>query len=661
MNIEQRTYILRSPDTGFAGGLASRLSVRETETDITLTVPPEFFISAHPLALDGLTAASRAAAAQPERAKAILSAVYEKWGPGDALEKALEPKVRGLALSSDSLSHAVDFAMDTGGRKFGLKAIVGAFVKRQRQEEVKHTLARVTERVDKADPYFAMADAVVRPVAIDEDEALSAFVYADGRDQLTPDTLPREQAVMIVAVLQQMVIEQTQSSSVGWFIDRITQRIGKLIRKEGEARIFTRPRATVSIHKQSVRDSGGSSVDITTSSDSEILFGVMGLYRAALAYVVTEGRSSYPQLSHWQHLTIGRASRGAEAVPLVKGPGFAGELKNVVAQHEADARLASGLIRQTLGPVVAHIIEERSQFPDDTAFPLNPRSILLRDASGRALSLDRAVEHVLANRRARVSAGRLSDLEYAQHQTAVAVGEKIGASLALCAGLFGKVSVEQMVEMFPLLPSGLAEFRDEHALALSQAAVQKGAILGHVERVTSGKVDIDLDAGSETYLKGLVQALGGEFTISFTQIGEMRQAKIPGDELYRILQDAKAPFDLRKRVASFLLRKFVGYPPDFSKTPDILGKISMERRGELQEFRGRLPNEPFTDIVSDPSFSPAEAKKMVRVRIKSIHPDVQRDNLVAGEATLLFNDLMEFLDELERERGEGLAATLTDI
>ena len=526
---------------------------------------------------------------------------------------------------------------------------------------MKDTLARVTARVSEADPYFTMADAVVRPVALDEDGVLSTFLYADGTDKLTPTELPVHEANRLDEAILAMIIQDTEISSTMWSIDGIVRRIGKVIGRTEEARIFTRPRATVSIAKWAIRDSGGSMVHIDTSSDSEILFDVMSLYRAALAYVATEGRSSYPNLSHWQHMKVGRALRGSEKVSLVKEQAFDAELQNVVAQHKSDAHVASALIRQTLGPVVGRIIEERAQFPEDTSFPLTPRAILLRDATGRPVSLDKAVKQVAEIHRTRLTRKFSSELERAQHEAVVSLGDKIATSLALCAGLFGKVSVEQMAGMYPLLASGLSKFRSEHALSLSQAASQTDAILGQVERVMSGNVDIHLDAESTEYLRELSQALEGSFTISFSQVGDTKQAKINGDELYRILQDAKAPFDLRRRVASFLLRKFVGYPPDLDRTPDILGKISSERKEEFQDFRGRLPTEPFTDIVSDPSFSPTEAKRMVRVRLKSVHPDVQRGSTVAGEATLLFNDLMAYLNELERERGEGLAATLKDI
>lgn len=235
--------------------------------------------------------------------------------------------------------------------------------------------------------------------------------------------------------------------------------------------------------------------------------------------------------------------------------------------------------------------------------------------------------------------------------------------LGNCQKLFGDIKPEEMAAMFPLLGDGLLVADNQTtALALSQASQSSSAIANNIDNAFKAKVEFPLPKGADSLLQDLAKTLGKEIGVEYTSMGTEKKVQIPGTELYRFLQDKKTPDGLKRKIASFILRKFVGYPPDLNKTPDILGQLDAGRRQELIDFRTKIPaDDPYFDITSDTNFKPEEAKKIIRLRLKLVHPDVNEDSETKRQATFLYNETIAYMDGLEKEKRQGIWATMKDI
>ncbi len=625
-------------------------AVIDNQKELRIKLAPPFFISSHPEALDAMAVAARRGPIDPDYASAILNSIYHELGPSDAFMKDFdkfgEAAIR--MLPGQLLRYFREEKtplLDQPG--LSLKAL------QFRKEEIGRVTERFRDIITRVDPFFAMARAAVEPVKAYGDEIVS-----DISEKKEPDFPPERLTggQKLDRYLQEKILDTTRSQSYR-LVDSVKNIKGALA--QPTASFFTRPSLELSISKEQMQQTGSTFIRQETRADSEVLADVLYVYRTALAYIATGGSNSFPVLDHWRELSRGKKTEGG--YELVKTGGFAEAFKGVLAHHQADAEKASLLIRQALSPVLARIIEERAQFPGET-FPLHPQRIIWFDRNKRtSVDLVTAVREELERQRRATPSGELGQ---AQHQAKIKQGEVLLDVLEDCRRLFGEVTPEQMEAMYPLLtagPAGLEAERNITALALSQAASGTDGILGNIDRAFNTTIDFPLPEGADEALKELAQTLGKEIGFEYLSLGEERKMKVSGKEMYRLLQDKGVPDGLKRKVASFCLRKFVGYPPDLAKTPDILGPISETRRREIIDFRNRLQQDPFVDITSDEAFDPKEAKKIVKLRLRTVHPDVNTESELKRQATFLYNEVMNYMDDLEREKREGIWATLTDI
>ncbi|KKU82468.1 MAG: hypothetical protein UY10_C0032G0004 [Microgenomates group bacterium GW2011_GWA2_47_8] len=635
------------PTTGRSWGVINNAQ------ELRFRLHPEFFISSRPEGLEGLAIAARMADRDPQYAQEILRSLYHEYGPSDDFMNDFK---KFQALSYGALPSALQNYFSEHNTP--LLERPGLLIKAL--DTLKRESAAVVRRFDRivfrADPFCAMARAAVAPVDYGDSVEIDSDITYDDRDRWTPDSIPEGKGLN--EWIEGEMLRETKGSQ--FKLTDSARRIRETVTK-GDVSLFTRPSLELVMSKERMREEVYGNLRQETKADSEILADVLDVYRTALTYIATGGSNSYPMLDHWRELRkTGKKDYRDGYQQLGKSPAFDSVFAGVLKHHQGDAEKASILVARALSPIMARMIEEKAQFINET-FPLHPGKIIwFDDNKKKIVSLPERLREELEKQRKVSFTG---ELEQAQHKQVIEQGEILLDILGDCQKLFGDVKPEAMAAMYPLLTDGsLTADRQTTSLALSQAAQSSDAIAGNLDRTFAAKVEFSVPEGADDLLQELARTLGKEIGFEYTSLGIEKKVKIPGVEMYRLLQDKSTPDILKRKIASFAFRKFVGYPPDLNKNPDILGELDATRRQELIEYRSRIPaSDPFFDIIADKDFRPAEAKKITRLRLKLVHPDVNKDSETKREATFLYNEIMAYMDVLEQERGQGIWASMKDI
>ncbi len=637
------------------GATGRNWDVINNDQELRFKFHPEFFISSKPDAIAGLAIAARKAPSDPPYARQILEAIYNEFGPSEEFRKELGKFEK---VSKDAIGPAASKYFKEHNTPFLEQGGILKKAKENIQKENVRVYSRFKRIIMRVDPYFALAGAAVEPVTEAYSVEMRSVVDENGIDRWTPDSIPRGKD--LDSFIREKIIKHTAGSQ--FELEERSRNIKRAV-ESGSSQLFTRPNLELSISKERIKEDLYAHLHQDTTSDSEVLADVLEAYRTALTYIASEGRNSYEVVDHWREVRkTGKPAdfAGDENDKLEKTVSFDRAFRKVVERHRADAGKASIVVRQALGPIMARMIEEKAQFIGET-FPLHPGKVIFYDEGKRKLvSLPQRLREEVERQKKVQTSG---ELQQAQQRQVIMRGEILLQIVEDCRKLFAEVTPEKMEAMYPLLTAGaVTSERNETALALSQAAQSSGDIANNLDKIFAAKVEFSVPEGADALLQELAKTLGIEISFEYTSLGTKKKVKIPGVEMYRLLQDKSTPDILKRKIASFVLRKFVGYPPDLNKTPDILGGLSLSRRQELIDFRNRIPpSDPFFDLTTDKDFRPEEARKIIKLRLKGVHPDVNEDSQTKREATFLYNEMNAYMDVLGQEQGKGIWESMRDI